>query len=197
MAMDPMKDGGNWYQYVYSNPIAYMDPDGLFAIVIGGEVTGSLGARGGGGGQIVILFGDQFDIGFVGYVTGGVATPSSGGSVVVGIVPEAQKISDLGGTSFGHGASGNILFGSLGLDISGGETSDGREILTYTVAMGGKASMPIEWHHTVTSSRAVSGRELIGNMMQQAQNIMQQAQEAWDNYIKSFADYYIKYNSCN
>ena len=36
MAMDPVKDGGNWYQYVYSNPIAYMDPNGLWVIAVGG-----------------------------------------------------------------------------------------------------------------------------------------------------------------
>lgn len=125
------------------------------------------------------------------------ATPSGGGSVVVGIVPKAQKISDLGGTSFGYGISFNIPVVSLGGDISGGETSDGREILTYTVAVGRKASMPIEWHHTVTSSRSVSGREVIGNIMKQAQNIIRQSQDVWGNYIKSFADYYIKYNSCN
>ncbi len=29
MAMDPIKDGGNWYQYCYSNPLRYWDPLGL------------------------------------------------------------------------------------------------------------------------------------------------------------------------
>lgn len=28
MAMDPIKDGLNWYQYTYSNPIIYFDPNG-------------------------------------------------------------------------------------------------------------------------------------------------------------------------
>lgn len=45
------------------------------------------------------------------------ATPSGGGSVVVGIVPKAQKISDLGGTSFGYGISFNIPVASLGGDF--------------------------------------------------------------------------------
>ena len=31
LAMDPIKDGGNWYQYCYSNPLKYWDPTGLFA----------------------------------------------------------------------------------------------------------------------------------------------------------------------
>ena len=29
LAMDPIKDGGNWYQYCYSNPVTYWDPTGL------------------------------------------------------------------------------------------------------------------------------------------------------------------------
>ena len=28
LAMDPIKDGGNWYQYCYSNPLKYWDPLG-------------------------------------------------------------------------------------------------------------------------------------------------------------------------
>ena len=28
LAMDPIKDGGNWYQYCYSNPLRYWDPLG-------------------------------------------------------------------------------------------------------------------------------------------------------------------------
>lgn len=29
LAIDPIKDGGNWYQYCYSNPTTYYDPTGL------------------------------------------------------------------------------------------------------------------------------------------------------------------------
>ena len=29
LAMDPMKDGGNWYQYCFSNPTTFYDPTGL------------------------------------------------------------------------------------------------------------------------------------------------------------------------
>lgn len=31
MAMDPIKDGLNWYQYAFSNPTTYWDPTGMFA----------------------------------------------------------------------------------------------------------------------------------------------------------------------
>ena len=31
LAIDPIKDGGNWYQYCFSNPLRYWDPTGLSA----------------------------------------------------------------------------------------------------------------------------------------------------------------------
>lgn len=34
VAMDPIKAGWNWYQYCYSSPIIYMDPDGENPILI-------------------------------------------------------------------------------------------------------------------------------------------------------------------
>ena len=36
LAMDPIKDGGNWYQYCGSNPLRYWDPLGLSGFVIYG-----------------------------------------------------------------------------------------------------------------------------------------------------------------
>ena len=40
LAMDPIKDGGNWYQYCYSSPVVYYDPDGRIATaIIVGTVT--------------------------------------------------------------------------------------------------------------------------------------------------------------
>ena len=35
MAMDPVKDGGNWYQYCYGNPLKYWDPLGMSALAAG------------------------------------------------------------------------------------------------------------------------------------------------------------------
>ena len=34
LAMDPIKSGGNWYQYCYSSPVVYYDPDGESALAI-------------------------------------------------------------------------------------------------------------------------------------------------------------------
>ena len=40
LAMDPIKDGDNWYQYCYSSPVVYYDPDGRIATaIIVGTVT--------------------------------------------------------------------------------------------------------------------------------------------------------------
>ena len=38
LAMDPIKDGGNWYQYCYSNPLTYWDPLGLSPLEITLEI---------------------------------------------------------------------------------------------------------------------------------------------------------------
>ena len=45
MAMDPIKDGLNWYQYAYSNSATYWDPDGQFPLTIlaGSLVGGAIG----------------------------------------------------------------------------------------------------------------------------------------------------------
>ena len=46
LAMDPIKDGGNWYQYVKGNPIRYFDPDGKIAteILIATVLATAIGA---------------------------------------------------------------------------------------------------------------------------------------------------------
>jgi len=33
MAIDPIKDGWNWFAYVNNNPIKYIDPTGLFPVI--------------------------------------------------------------------------------------------------------------------------------------------------------------------
>ena len=43
IAMDPIKDGLNWYQYTESNPQNYFDPDGTSAILVGAAVGGAIG----------------------------------------------------------------------------------------------------------------------------------------------------------
>lgn len=82
LAMDPIKDGGNWYQYCSGNPTTYIDPTGLK------RETGSKQAQMSGsetidwsrvgtgvvkvaGGVVIIVIG----VGAI-YVTGGAAIPA-------------------------------------------------------------------------------------------------------------------------
>lgn len=81
---------------------------------------------------------------------------------------------------------GEFLGASIGGDISGGETSDGREIITYSAAIGAKADMPIEWHSSITKSVTISGREVIESVKKEIQN-------EWNNLIGSIIDYNIQY----
>lgn len=53
LAMDPIKDGDNWYQYVYSNPIKYFDPNGLWVFAFGIDMTASFIGRMSAGYQLV------------------------------------------------------------------------------------------------------------------------------------------------
>ena len=43
LAMDPIKDGGNWYQYCYSNPLRYWDPLGLAGFTLFGCTSSRVG----------------------------------------------------------------------------------------------------------------------------------------------------------
>ena len=47
MAMDPIKDGLNWYQYAFSNPTTYWDPTGMFGLDFFSDLVGSGSAIGG------------------------------------------------------------------------------------------------------------------------------------------------------
>ena len=47
MAMDPAKDGLNWYQYAFSNPTTYWDPTGMFGLDFFSDLVGSGSAIGG------------------------------------------------------------------------------------------------------------------------------------------------------
>ena len=56
MAMDPVKDGGNWYQYCCSSPVVYFDPDGESAIeiIVGLATKFAVGAVGSAAASIVM-----------------------------------------------------------------------------------------------------------------------------------------------
>ena len=160
MAMDPVKDGGNWYQYVYSNPIAYMDPDGLWAVGIGVDYGATAIGRVSTGQQIV--FDGYGNVGVYEYVSfgAGLALPSYGLSLTISVSFNARDIYDLAGIAGGVGGALNaMLWGipaSVGLDVSFGST-DGRLITQYMVTVGAKAELPIDMHGTDTIATVHSG----------------------------------------
>ena len=43
LAMDPIKDGDNWYQYCYCNPVVYIDHDGRIVLTTVGAVAAKMG----------------------------------------------------------------------------------------------------------------------------------------------------------
>ena len=87
LAMDPIKDGDNWYQYCYSSPVNYMDPNGRFGIpgaIIGGLPSAAASAVS----QIYDPATGSFDVhniklkrvfidGIVGAVVGGLTPPGA------------------------------------------------------------------------------------------------------------------------
>ena len=145
LAMDPIKDGGNWYQYVYSNPIKYFDPNGLWVFAFGIDMTASFIGRMSAGYQLVID--GHWNVGLAKY------TAYGGGFAAIGADPtvtfsSADNIFDFGGTSiaFGAGLNGSIL----GLPVSGSveiaiSTGNPRTI-SFTLSAEPGVALPVDAH---------------------------------------------------
>ena len=100
MAMDPVKDGGNWYQYVYSNPIAYMDPNGLWVIAVGGAFAAGALISVGEGIQLALDI-KTGDIGVFSFSTWGGSSPALGKGPSVSIY-FTENIENLAGLVYGR-----------------------------------------------------------------------------------------------
>ena len=148
LAIDPIKDGGNWYQYCFSNPTTYYDPNGLTVIAVGYDISEAFGIRVGIGVQIA--FDDKGNIGLVKYSTigGGFPTLGFGGGTVS--LYSADEIWDLNGVgvAIGGGVNGTVL----GLPISGsveisfGSARDGSTVFGITGALKPEAAFPVDMH---------------------------------------------------
>ena len=145
LAMDPIKDGGNWYQYVYSNPIKYFDPNGLWVFAFGIDMTASFIGRMSAGYQLVID--GHWNVGLAKYTAygGGFAAIGAGPTVTFS---SADNIFDFGGTSiaFGAGLNGSIL----GLPVSGSveiaiSTGNPRTI-SFTLSAEPGVALPVDAH---------------------------------------------------
>ena len=176
MAMDQVNDGGNWYKYVYGNPIVYMDPNGLWAAGIGVDYGATAIGRVSTGKQIV--FDGCGNLGTYEYVSfgAGLALPSYGASVTVSISFNAKDIYDLAGISGGVGGAFNGTFlgfpGSIGIDASFG-SMDGRRITQYMFVVSAKMDLPIDMHGTDTIAVVRSGF----NVPDEVQKIMEEVKQ--------------------
>ena len=145
LAMDPIKDGGNWYQYVYSNPIKYFNPNGLWVFAFGIDMTASFIGRMSAGYQLVID--GHWNVGLAKY------TAYGGGFAAIGAGPivtfsSADNIFDFGGTSiaFGAGLNGSILglpaSGSVEIAISTGNP----RTISFTLSAEPGVALPVDAH---------------------------------------------------
>ena len=135
LAMDPVKDGLNWYRYTDDNPTTYWDPYGNFPVhLVVGAVTGAV--IGGVGTYLEYTSNDSMagnrkkigDIGVwknvagntvIGAVTGTVVALGLGTTAVAGVATDlvgtATAVGILGGTS-----AGAIVSGAMGGSIMNG-----------------------------------------------------------------------------
>ena len=121
LAMDPVKDGLNWYRYTDDNPTTYFDPDGEMPVTIAvGAVAGALI---GGVGTYLEYANSNHSIDkkmivniavntVIGAVTGTVVAL---GFTPAGFVKTATAVGILGGTS-----AGAIVSGAMGGSIMNG-----------------------------------------------------------------------------
>ena len=185
LAMDPIKDGGNWYQYCYSNPLRYWDPNGLFVVGLGMDFSASASARGGIGAQIIVD--DKFNVGIATYSAWGGGTPSIGlGGTIT--FSTANTIYDYGGNSLviGGGINGAVvgvpLTGSIEVSVSLGSSPT-----TYAITfLGGPGvAFPVEAHAVYVTTRVkpiLVNSEIGRNLLSYIVNIREGAYEYFKIY---------------
>lgn len=99
MSVDPVKSGLNWYQYCYSNPQKYFDPDGEHPIIVGAIIGGIVGG--------------------VGTLVEGAVRANDPSDVLANALANAS-IGALAGAMIGSGAGAVAGFQIVGSAIAGG-----------------------------------------------------------------------------
>ena len=186
LAMDPIKDGDNWYQYGISNPITYWDPNGLLVIALGYDISEAFGIRGGIGAQLVID--DNLNVGLVTYTSVGGGFPAIGLGGAAGGVYFTDEIWDLNGLGFavGGGINGTV-FGfpvSGSLEFSFGTARDGSMVLGVFVAGKPEVALPVEMHGTLVNAE-VKGI----NLVQALRVLGREAKTMLDDIFEIFSKY--------
>ena len=134
LAIDPIKSGNNWYQYCYSSPIVYFDPDGENPIVgsLVGNVAGTLW------GGIVGLYEELTD-------------------------DEAGiSIKDVTYTAKRYGVNGFIIGGAIGTDPANATLGVGSQLASDVLDSFGEGKPKVSSPETYTGS--VVGSFISGNV---------------------------------
>lgn len=121
--------------YVRNNPVNYSDPNGLWAVQVGGSVAGLFPTVGGAAESgVAISYTQEFGLQVAGYQSGqarGGVGIYGGASLNVTISPSARNVSDLQGVSVGGGFDTPLGGGSFQVS-----EIDGRAARSYTGGIG-------------------------------------------------------------
>ena len=163
--MDPIKDGGNWYQYVYSNPIIYFDPDGQLVVTLnkGISAIGLIGASTG------VSYAADLHLNYGIYGTSSVLAGTSSLSRTNSIgVYLVDSIDDLTGVSYTYGFGLNgTAFGwpfSVTVEVSHARLKDGSLGWGFTISAGPGISIPVEFHAGVGNTEEIVSGNVIDNL---------------------------------
>lgn len=148
----------NPYTFARNNPYRYDDPNGLWAVQLGGSYTlfgGLAGATGGGG--LAFSYDDDvgFDVGVYGSGGGLIGAGVKGGlSGDITWTPDAKRVSDLRGKSNTRGAS--AAYGLLVGYEQG--VSDAGKVQSHTLSLGGGLGGSVHGGMTGTTATSLIGK---------------------------------------
>ncbi len=159
-----------WGMPESSNPIAYMDPNGLWVIVVGGAFAAGALISVGEGIQLALDI-KTGDIGVFSFSTWGGSSPALGKGPSVSIY-FTENIENLAGLSYAYGAGingpviGGIPFkGSL--EVSYGWASDGSLVRGITFSGAPMDLIPVEFHAVEVHAQQL----LSGNLLEMTKNV--------------------------
>ena len=126
----------NVYIYCTNNPVKYVDSNGLYVYIVGGDAAAEAGFAVSADGYLV--FDDHGNIGIMGSVNGGAGFLGAGVSVVKGMfyLDNINDLQDISLTATVSGGEGVCMMASMCLSDSG-------EFFGTVVGVGGGLKLPL------------------------------------------------------